>query len=62
MTSELRQVLDFIYVFILLFFGHIQRPVSGLASGHELEKHDKVAWGGLTKPLLGSLPFFRGLL
>ena len=37
--------------------GHMQSPVSWLASllnEHLLEKHDKVAWGGLTRPLLGS--------
>ena len=47
MTSELRRVLDFIYV----------RPIEwacSLLSEHELEKHDKVAWDGLTRPLLGS--------
>ena len=40
---------------------HMQNPVSGLArySGeHELEKHDSVAWGGLTRSLLGS---WRGI-
>ena len=37
--------------------GYMQSPASGLASllnEHLLEKHDKVAWGGLTRPLLGS--------
>ena len=50
MTSELRRVLDSIYA--LLLFRHIQSPVGGLASlwsEHELEKHGKVAWGGLTR-------------
>ena len=37
--------------------GHMQSPLSGLASlltEQELAKHAKVVWGGLTKPLLGS--------
>ena len=46
-----------LFTSILLFFGHMQSLVSGLASllsEHELQKHAKVARGGLTRPLLDS--------
>ena len=46
-----------LFTSIVLFFGHMQNPVSGFASllsEHELEKHAKVAGGFLTRSLLDS--------
>ena len=57
MTSDLRRVLDFIYVYPIIFGAHAKpsgwacKFIEQIRAG----KHTKVTWGGLTRPVLVSL-------
>ena len=57
-SSIICQILEFIYWTVTIFsFDHMTDENRELTE-HELEKHDKVAWGGFKRSLLGS---WRGI-